>query len=361
LRGIAAGERERTVIERQVRHLVRLVDDLLDISRITRRKVRLNLEPTELNEVVAQAVELASPLLEQHQHTLETEVPRQGLGVMADPARLAQVIGNLLTNAAKYTPSGGQIHVAARTESEEVVLGVRDTGIGIDADMLPSIFDPFTQDRQAIDRAQGGLGLGLALVRNLVELHGGSVTAHSEGRGRGSVFVVRLPRVRVAKPASAKKSARGRRADPLTSGLRILIVDDNQDAATMLAEALSAGGHVTSMAPDGPAALRTAVQFKPDVALLDVGLPVMDGFELARQFRLLPELNRTRLIAVTGYGQEHDRRRSASAGFDLHLVKPVDIERLGQLVRELVGHGEDSGRLPRLDSETEAGRRSDGD
>ena len=279
---------------------------------------------------------------------------------MADPARLAQVIGNLLTNAAKYTPSGGQIRVAARPAGDEVVLSVRDTGIGIDADMLPSIFDLFTQDRQAIDRAQGGLGLGLALVRNFVELHGGSVTAHSDGRGRGSEFLIRLPRVRVARVSAVQKPPRGRRAEPFAPGLRVLIVDDNQDAAMMLAEALSVDGHVTSTADDGPTALKTAVLFKPDVALLDVGLPVMDGFELARQFRALPELNRTRLVAVTGYGQEPDRRRSASAGFDVHLVKPVDVERLVQLMRELVGRRAGR-RRSRRDGPERDPLRSDGD
>jgi signal transduction histidine kinase len=173
------------------------VDDLLDISRITRGKVRLNRQPIELNEIVAKAIELASPLLEQHQHALETHVPRRGLGLMADPVRLSQVVSNLLTNAAKYTPPGGTIHVTARAENAEVVLSVRDSGIGIDPEMLPRIFDLFTQDRQAIDRAQGGLGLGLALVRSFVALHGGSVTACSEGRGYGSEFVIRLPRIEV--------------------------------------------------------------------------------------------------------------------------------------------------------------------
>jgi signal transduction histidine kinase len=335
LRGVEAGERERKIIERQVRHLVRLIDDLLDISRITRGKIRLRLEPIELNEVVAKAIELASPLLEQHQHALETDVPRQGLGVTADPARLAQVIGNLLMNSAKYTPPGGHIRVAARAEQEEVVLSVRDTGIGIDAAMLPSIFDLFTQDHQAIDRAQGGLGLGLAIVRNFVRLHGGSVSAFSEGRGRGSEFVIRLPKLDAAKVPAKPKPAAGRRAEPIASGLRVLIVDDNEDAAVLLAEALSTGGHITATASDGPSALHAAVQFKPHVALLDIGLPVMDGFELARQLRALPEMNQTWLVAVTGYGQEHDRRASAAAGFDAHLVKPVDIEHLGRLVQKL--------------------------
>jgi signal transduction histidine kinase/ActR/RegA family two-component response regulator len=334
LRGVQAGERERTIIERQVRHLVSLVDDLLDISRVTRGKIRLNRVPIDLNEVVAKGIELASPLLEQHQHDLDVDMPRQGLGVMGDPDRLAQVVSNLLTNAAKYTPAGGQIRVAAAVEGEEVVLSVRDTGIGIAGEMLPRIFDLFTQDRQAIDRAQGGLGLGLAIVRSLVALHGGSVLARSKGIGHGSEFVVRLPGTDMAS-ASPQPTASLRSRPPAT-GLRVLVVDDNEDAATMLAEALADGGHHTATALDGPAALETAAQFKPDVALLDIGLPVMDGFELARQFRSHPGLESTRLVAVTGYGQKHDRRRSAAAGFDAHLIKPVDIAQVSDLVHKLV-------------------------
>ena len=334
LRGVEGGERERTIIERQVRHLVGLVDDLLDVSRITRGKVRLNLEPVELTDIVAKGIELASPLLEQHQHDLATDVPRHGLGVAADPVRLAQVISNLLTNAAKYTPPGGKIRISARRQADLVVLTVRDTGIGIDADMLPHVFDLFTQDRQAIDRAQGGLGLGLAIVRSLVALHGGSVTARSEGRGRGSQFEVTLPWVEVGAPSTHDADG-PRRAPSLASGLRVLIVDDNQDAAAMLAEILAESGHTTVVAHDGPEALRTARQFKPDVALLDLGLPVMDGFEVARQFQADEALRPARLVAVTGYGQEHDRRRSEAAGFDAHLVKPVDMDELGRLIVSL--------------------------
>jgi signal transduction histidine kinase len=320
LRGIDAGERERAIIERQVRHLVAMVDDLLDVSRITRGKILLKRAPIELHEVIARAIEVASPLLEHHQHDLSVAVPRQGLGVLADPERLAQVVSNLLTNAAKYTPAGGRIRVDAQRETDDVVLRVSDTGIGIDPHILPDIFELFTQDRQALDRAQGGLGLGLAIVRSLVALHGGSATAHSDGPGRGSEFVIRLPRIEVAhspgEPAPADKVP----VEARDGGLRVLVVDDNDDAAMMLTEILNVSGHVTATAEDGPAALAAAAQFRPEVALLDIGLPVMDGFELARQFRADPELRRTRLIAVTGYGQEHDRRRSAEAGFDAHLV-----------------------------------------
>jgi signal transduction histidine kinase len=344
LRGVQAGERERTIIERQVRHLVGLVDDLLDISRITRGKIRLSPVPTQLSDVVAKGIELASPLLEQHQHDLTVDVPTEGLGVSADPARLAQVISNLLTNAAKYTPPGGQIRVAAALDSGDVVLRVRDTGIGIEAAMLPRIFDLFTQDRQAIDRAQGGLGLGLAIVRSLLALHGGSVTAHSEGHGRGSEFIVRLPRLSMA-PGATRADA-PHVSPPASSGLRVLVVDDNEDAALMLSEALAQAGHQTEIAHDGPEALQVGARFRPHVALLDIGLPVMDGFELARQIRSHGGLARTKLVAVTGYGQEHDRRRTQAAGFDAHLVKPVDIHQVTELIVKLANQAGDEKTRP---------------
>jgi signal transduction histidine kinase/CheY-like chemotaxis protein len=340
LRGVQAGERERVVIERQVRHLVGLVDDLLDVSRITRGKIRLTRVRTRLSDAVAKGIELASPLLEQHQHDLAVAVPTEGLGVLGDPDRLAQVVSNLLTNAAKYTPPGGQIRVSAICDGDEVVLRVRDTGIGIDSQMLPHVFDLFTQDRQAIDRAQGGLGLGLAIVRSLVKLHGGSVAAYSEGRGRGSEFVVRLPYVAVDAPLQEQDQ----RDVPVSapSGVRVLVVDDNEDAALMLCDALGQAGHETATAHDGPAALDLAARFKPSIALLDLGLPVMDGFELARQIRSSHELMSMRLVAVTGYGQEHDRNRTRSAGFDAHLVKPVDIHAVTDLIATLVKKGDDN-------------------
>ncbi len=337
LRGVEGGDRERTIIERQVRHLVGLVDDLLDVSRITRGKVRLDPQPIELNAVVAKAIELASPLLEQHQHILETDVPRTGLGVMADAARLAQVVSNLLTNAAKYTLPGGRIRISSRSEGADVVLSVQDSGIGIDASMLPRVFDLFTQDHQAVDRAQGGLGLGLAIVRSLVALHGGSVSARSQGLGCGSEFLVRLPRIELTTAPIEDGARRHKRALVPSSGVRVLVVDDNEDAAETLADALTAAGHTTAVAPDGPTALRAALEFRPHVALLDIGLPVMDGFELARHLQSADAGNqvRTRLVAVTGYGQEHDRQRSAAAGFDDHLVKPVDIDQVNQLIQRM--------------------------
>jgi signal transduction histidine kinase len=333
LRGVAGGERERAIIERQVGHLVGLVDDLLDVSRITRGKIRLKTEAVELTEIVAKGIELASPLLEQHQHDLVVSVPRRGLGIMADPARLAQVVSNLLTNAAKYTPPGGRIRVEANTDGGDVVLRVSDTGIGIDPQMLPKVFELFTQDRQALDRAQGGLGLGLAIVRSLVSLHGGTASAHSDGRNRGSEFVIRLPRVEMPETRAGIERESASTHGP--SGLRVLVVDDNEDAAAMLADVLTEEGHVIATAHDGPTALDVARRFHPHVALLDIGLPVMDGFDLAVQFRSTPSLQNVRLVAVTGYGQEHDRRRSAAAGFDAHLVKPVDLDQLARMIHTL--------------------------
>jgi CheY-like chemotaxis protein/two-component sensor histidine kinase len=335
LRGSGSVEREREVIERQVHHMVGLVDDLLDVSRITQGKVQLKREPVEMADLVASAVEMASPLLESQRHELRLDLPNRGLTVDGDSARLAQVISNLLTNAAKYTPPGGQIAVEGRAEGQDVVLRVRDTGMGIERDMLPHIFEPFTQERQALDRAQGGLGLGLAIVRSLVQMHGGSVAVRSEGRGRGSEFEIRVPRlVRAAEP----EADAGR--DPSTlpvhaNAPRVLIVDDNEDAAFMIAEMLQLYGYDTRFAHDGPSALTTALEFRPQVAILDIGLPVMDGFELARRFGEHADLRDTRLVALTGYGQDGDRARSASAGFRAHLVKPVDPEQLRGVLDQL--------------------------
>ena len=334
LRGSGDSERERTVIERQVAHLTRLVDDLLDVSRIARGKVELKEEVVEMAEVVATAIEMASPLLEQRSHTLDVDVPRRGLLVRGDSIRLSQVVSNLLTNAAKYTPPSGHVSVRAAEEDDAVVLRVRDSGIGISADVLPRVFDLFVQEGQAIDRAEGGLGLGLTIVRNLVERHGGTVSALSDGRGKGSEFVVRLPAAgeaaaEVSPPVESGDGATRRRAD---DRLRILVVDDNLDGAEMLAAALAIKGHDTRVAHDGPTALDVAGEFRPHIAFLDIGLPVMDGYELAAQFRERSHLRDTRLIALTGYGQESDRDRTAAAGFHHHLVKPVDLRAVDAVV-----------------------------
>ena len=333
LRAAGVAQRERTVIERQVKHLAALVDDLLDVSRITRGKVELKKQKIEIADVVAKAIELASPLLEQRRHHLTVEVPTRRLAVDGDATRLAQVVSNLLTNAAKYTETGGRIAVTAERHGGQIVLRVHDSGIGIAPDMLPRVFDLFTQERQAIDRSQGGLGLGLAIVKSLVVLHGGTVEAYSEGRGRGSEVTVRLPaaedRTEDVMAMSMHSAGTGAAVGSFAlGGRRVLIVDDNQDAALLLSDALSELGHTTRVAHDGPEALQIAAEFVPEVAVLDIGLPVMDGFELARRLREQPALRRARLIALTGYGQQEDRQRSAEAGFDAHLVKPVQIQRL---------------------------------
>jgi signal transduction histidine kinase len=325
--------KERTIIERQVNHLVRLVDDLLDVSRITRGRIELKRERIEMSEVVAKAIEMASPLLEQRQHRLDIDVRHAGLALEADAVRLAQVVANLLNNAAKYTEPHGTITVAAGREGDEIVLRVRDTGIGLSAEMLPRVFDLFVQEHQALDRAQGGLGLGLAIVRTLVDLHGGRVEAHSDGPGHGSEFTVRLPAAPggpAAPPGEVRRESET--VAPPSGRQRILVVDDNADAAELLAESVQTMGYEAQVAHDGPTALRLAAAFLPDVALLDIGLPVMDGYELAAHLRALPGLAALRLIAVTGYDQETDRRRTTAAGFEHHLVKPVDLTMLGEVL-----------------------------
>jgi PAS domain S-box-containing protein len=334
LRGDAGSDRERIVIERQVKHLTRLVDDLLDVSRIARGKVELKLAPVESAEVIARAIEMASPLLEARTHTLTVDVPRTGLPMLVDAARLSQVVANLLTNAARYTAEGGTIAVTARRDRDQVLVSVRDTGIGIAPDMLPSVFDLFVQGRQASNRAEGGLGLGLAIVRNLVERHGGRVLAHSDGIGRGSEFTVWVPMapVLVHQEQPRRPQVATQPVPAPVNSSRVLIVDDNEDAADMLAHVLTARGHQTRVAHDGVEALRACADFSPHAAFLDLGLPVMDGYELASRLRELPGLQDIRLIAVTGYGQESDRRRTRAAGFQHHLVKPVDISAIEALL-----------------------------
>jgi signal transduction histidine kinase len=311
--------RERTVIERQVGQLMMLVDDLLDVGRITRGTIELNRRPIELANVIANGVEIASPVVEARRHELHIDV-EPGLAVDGDGARLAQVIANLVTNAAKYTEPGGRIDITGAREGNDVVVRVRDPGMGIPHELLPHVFEMFVQAPQALDRRRGGLGLGLAIVRNLVELHGGTVTASSEGPGKGSQFEVRLaavPRqVVVAPPPQPKGEPRGRR--------RVLVVDDNPDALSLLADALEERGYTTARAPDGPSALAVASQLHPHVALLDIGLPVMDGYELGH---LLLESDRSvKLVAVTGYGRPGDLERSQQAGFAAHLVKPISLD-----------------------------------
>ncbi len=331
LRGDGAN-RERTVIERQVAHLTRLVDDLLDVSRIARGKVELKIEAVEIAEVAVKAIEMASPLLEQRAHALELDVPRLGLIVRGDATRLAQVVSNLLTNAAKYTPAGGRISVTAAADGEAVVLRVRDNGIGISPEVLGHIFDLFVQARQELDRAHGGLGLGLTIVRNLVQLHGGTVSAQSEGIGKGSEFVVRLPLAAHVRASAGGDEGTALMAVSSGNSRRVLVVDDNDDSAAMLAEALRLRGHDVRVAHDGPAALAVSATFHPEVAFLDIGLPVMDGYELAVRMRQVPGLAGVRLLALTGYGLQSDSERARLAGFHQHLVKPLDLRQLDRLL-----------------------------
>jgi CheY-like chemotaxis protein/two-component sensor histidine kinase len=331
LRGVTGAEHERSVIERQVKHMVSLVDDLLDVSRIARGKVQLKRERLDLADAVAKAIEMTSPAIDARRHELDVNVPR-GLVVDGDPARLAQVIANLLTNAAKYTDAGGRITVGAAAEGPEVVLRVQDNGSGIDPDMLPKVFDLFSQERQTLDRSQGGLGLGLAIVRSLVQAHGGRVAARSDGRATGSEFAVTLPLA--ARIGEKPTEAAGQPLVPaVPTDMRILVVDDNADAAHLLSDSLRALGFTTDVALDGPAAIEAARAFVPDVVLLDLGLPVMDGFEVAARLKSDPELRQARLVAVTGYGQTADRRRTREVGFDAHMVKPVDLAGLESWLR----------------------------
>jgi PAS domain S-box-containing protein len=325
--------RELDVLERQVRHLTRLVEDLLDVSRITRQKITLQRKPLHVAEVVATSIEMASPLLEQRHQRLSVEISPQAATISGDPARLAQVFSNLLSNAAKYTPPRGQISLTVEAADSEVVVRVRDTGDGIAPELAPRLFDLFSQGTRSLDRSQGGLGLGLAIARNLVELHGGSVSAHSDGPGRGSEFVVRLPRSMPNEPlAAGVVAAAFAPSNQSGQALRVLVVDDNHDAANMLAEALHDMGCQTETAFDGPSALEAAKQFRPRLVLLDLGLPVMDGYEVARHLRQDAELVPLKLVAVSGYGRASDKQMSVDAGFDEHLVKPVDIDKVRSLV-----------------------------
>ena len=317
-----APDKEQQIIERQVRHMVRLVDDLLDISRITRGKVELKPESLRVADVLASAVEIARPLIEQGAHQLLVTIDPPEARVKGDSVRLAQIFANLLTNAAKYSPAGAQITVVAVVANGTLQTSVRDTGIGIPLELLPKVFDLFVQGERSLDRAQGGLGIGLTLVRSLAERHGGTVVAHSDGPGTGSEFVVRLPAEEAATPALPAVIP----VDTGDAGSRVLVVDDNRDAAELLGETLKACGHLVKVAYDGAQALVLAATFRPDTAVLDIGLPLMDGYQLARRLRLLPGLAGLRLVALSGYGQQEDKARSMDAGFDVHLVKPADLD-----------------------------------
>jgi len=325
------------VLRRQSQHLVRLVDDLLDVSRIARGKVALNREVVELADVVAAAIELSRPVIDSGRHALVLDLPRSGLPVNVDRVRFAQAISNLLANAAKYTEKGGCITVTARAVSEEVVLTVQDNGAGIAPDLLPRIFDLFVQSPQTLNRAKGGLGLGLSIVKNMIAMHAGTVSAESPGPGKGSTFTIRVPLARAAELALADGAASDRPSVAATGRGRVLVVDDNKDAAEMLAEALGTMGYRAATAHDAPEALRIADDFLPDIGLLDIGLPVVDGYDLARQ--LLDRHANLRLVAVSGYGLEADKRRAREAGFIDHLTKPVELDSLAKMLTEVAAGG----------------------
>jgi len=323
LRGEASSQREREIIERQVRHLTRLVEDLFDVSRLRRGRVELRQRPFEIIRSIEKAVEISSRLLTDRGHKLTIDVSAVGLVVDGDETRLAQVFANLLANAANYSNRPGHIVLRGSVESGMVVVRCEDDGMGIGPDLLPRVFDLFKQGQQSLDRRRGGLGLGLAVAKTLVELHGGTIEAASDGPGQGSVFTVRLP---VATPASADPVSQQPRAVTPRAGGRVLVVDDNRDAAQLLAETLRFGGFEVATAFDGIEALQTLKTFRADVAILDIGLPSMNGLELARQLRDVDATRAIRLIALTGYGQKADFSASTAAGFDLHLVKPVTTD-----------------------------------
>jgi PAS domain S-box-containing protein len=323
----------RAVIERQTRHLVRLVDDLLDVSRMVRGQIVLQKSVVELGEVVRHAVETSRPLIRMRKHRLSVKLPEEPVKLNADLTRLAQVLANLLNNSAKYTDEGGEISLEASAEEGLVTIRVHDNGPGISPALLPRVFDMFTQADRTLDRAQGGLGIGLTLVKRLVEMHGGSVEALSDGPGRGAEFVVCLPVQETPEDLHQHTESFVSPGGGDGRGLRILVVDDNVDAADSIAILLSMEGHQTQTVNNAHDALVAATEFRPDVVLLDIGLPEMDGYEVARRLRSQNAIEQMRLVAVTGYGQPADRARAQAAGFDKHLVKPVEPAALNEFLR----------------------------
>ncbi|MBA2538701.1 MAG: response regulator [Deltaproteobacteria bacterium] len=329
----ATVERETSILHRQLSHLSYIVDDLLDLARITRGVIALRREPVELHHAVASAVETVQPHLLRLRHELVVRVP-ENLVVDADRHRLGQVISNLLSNAVKYTPAGGLIELTAEGQGDFVTIAVRDNGRGIPSALLSDLFELFVQGERAPDRRDGGLGIGLTLVRSLMHLHGGGVAAHSDGPGKGAVFTLRWPRA--VTPSMTRRLPRSSKSELRAGqGFRVLVVDDNEDSAEMIGALLETMGHVVEIAHRGDSAVDVARTFAPDVALLDIGLPVLDGYEVASRIREMPNCTATVLVAVTGYGQPEDRVRSRQAGFAQHLVKPIDLEILRSVFAEL--------------------------
>jgi PAS domain S-box-containing protein len=338
----ASLNRVREMLERQTDHLIHLVNDLLDLARIRSGKIELRMTSVILKDIVLNAVETTLPLIEAKSHEFGIDVPDEPIWLKADANRLAQVISNLLTNAAKYTEPNGRIDLKVRREGDTAIVSVTDNGIGIPAEAAPHIFDMFTQVGHGIDHSQGGLGIGLSLVKRLTERHGGTVTMASNGPGTGSTFVLALPVVSagVSSGHSAGTEEAVPRKDmpvPHARRLRVLIADDNADAVEVLKQLLELGGHTVEVAHDGQEALAKAMRFLPELALCDLGMPVMNGYELAQAIRETPELKATRLVAITGWGAEEDRIRTREAGFDYHLIKPVDFKGLSSVIEEVCG------------------------
>ncbi len=325
-------EQAVATMERQVDQMVHLVDDLLDVARISRGKIELRRERVELAGIVQQAVELCRPLAENMRHELHVSLPREPLHLQADAVRLSQVLGNLIHNACKYTEPGGRIELVAEPDDGELVVTVKDTGIGIPPEMLPRVFEMFTQVDQTRERAQGGLGIGLTLAKELVEMHGGTIEARSEGRGRGTEVIVRLPLITEQQSGRERAPSQPGHASPVW---RILVVDDNEDSAESLSMLLRLQGHDSSTAHDGPRAIELAEQIRPELVLLDIGLPRMDGLEVCRRIREQAWGRSMIVVALTGWGQDEDRISSKEAGFDHHLVKPVQFAELTRMIASL--------------------------
>lgn len=337
--GEEAAERTRAMMDRQILHMVRLIDDLLDVSRMTRGKIELKKELIDLKGIIGMAVETSLPLIEAGRHELSVRIPPESLTVEADPTRLGQVFSNLLNNAAKYTPDGGRLEVVARREQNAVHVSFKDNGVGIPKEMLPEVFEMFSQVGRNLDRAQGGLGIGLTLVRRLTELHGGSVKVESGGIGTGSVFTVSMPLAQSQRTTTHREHpSDAAPSGPAPRQLRVLVVDDNVDGAQMLSLLVGMQGHETSMAHNGPDAIKKLETFRPQLAFLDIGLPGLNGYEVARRVRASEHDRdgpRTILVALTGWGSDVDKARSQEAGFDLHLTKPVDAKDVETLLNGL--------------------------
>jgi CheY-like chemotaxis protein/two-component sensor histidine kinase len=323
------------VIERQVRQMARLLDDLLDVSRITRNKLELRQETVGLASVVESAIETSCPLIRENRHQLFVHLPEHPVTLEGDPVRLAQVLSNLLNNAAKYTDPGGNISIEARVSGGEVHIAVRDTGIGIAPEMMPHLFDIFSQANAARERAQGGLGIGLSLVKGLVELHHGSVEAHSEGLGCGSEFAVRLPLPLSSQHRQGESIGCDQEAQKAFPRLRIVVADDNKDAADSVAMMLRIMGNEVRTDYDGEQAVRTAQEFRPDLVILDIGMPNLNGYQAARRVRDQNWGKDVYLVAMTGWGQREDRRKAEEAGFNVHMVKPADPSKLMRILEQL--------------------------